>query len=145
MTTADTQSSITERDGENGILRYRGYPIEQLAEQSTYLEVAYLLLHGELPTPEQLKDWTHHITHHTFINENIKKVLDGFHHSAHPMGMFEAMVAALSTFYPESKNIRDEACRRKQIYRLIAKVPTIAAFAFRHRTGLPIAYPDNDH
>ncbi|HEX8351726.1 MAG TPA: citrate synthase, partial [Pyrinomonadaceae bacterium] len=123
---------------------YRGYPIEQLAEQSSYLEVAYLLLHGELPTEEQLGGWIHNVTHHTFINENIRKVLDGFHHSAHPMGMFEAMVAALSTFYPESKNIRDETCRRKQIHRLIAKVPTIAAFAYRHRVGLPISYPDND-
>jgi citrate synthase len=144
MNTASCKSAITYIDGDRGILEYRGYPIEQLAEQSNYLEVAYLLLHGELPSEEQLKDWTHHITHHTFINENIKKVLDGFHHSAHPMGMFEAMVAALSTFYPESKNIRDEACRQKQIYRLIAKVPTIAAFAYRHRTGLFYAYPDND-
>ncbi|HVF42232.1 MAG TPA: citrate synthase, partial [Pyrinomonadaceae bacterium] len=144
MNTASCKSTITYIDGDRGVLEYRGYPIEQLAEQSTYLEVAYLLLHGELPTPEQLKEWTWNITHHTFINENIKKVLDGFHHSAHPMGMFEAMVAALSTFYPESKNIRDESCRRKQIYRLIAKSPTIAAFAFRHRIGLPYAYPDND-
>ena len=144
MNTASCKSTITYIDGDRGILEYRGYPIEQLAEQSTYLEVAYLLLHGELPDAEQLKEWTWNITHHTFINENIKKVLDGFHHSAHPMGMFEAMVAALSTFYPESKNIRDEACRRKQIYRLIAKSPTIAAFAFRHRIGLPYAYPDND-
>jgi citrate synthase len=144
MNTASCKSTITYIDGDRGILEYRGFPIEQLAEQSTYLEVAYLLLHGELPTEGQLWDWTWNITHHTFINENIKKVLDGFHHSAHPMGMFEAMVAALSTFYPESKNIRDEACRRKQIYRLIAKAPTIAAFAFRHRIGLPYAYPDND-
>jgi citrate synthase len=144
MNTASCKSTITYIDGDRGILEYRGYPIEQLAEQSNYLEVAYLLLHGELPTAEELKQWTWDITHHTFINENIRKVLDGFHHSAHPMGMFEAMVAALSTFYPESKNIRDEQCRRKQIHRLIAKVPTIAAFAYRHRVGLPIAYPDND-
>ena len=144
MNTASCKSTITYIDGDRGVLEYRGYPIEQLAERSNYLEVAYLLLNGELPTEEQLKQWTWDITHHTFINENIKKVLDGFHHSAHPMGMFEAMVAALSTFYPESKNIRDEACRRKQIHRLIAKVPTIAAFAYRHRTGLPISYPDND-
>ncbi|HVF66648.1 MAG TPA: citrate synthase [Pyrinomonadaceae bacterium] len=144
MNTASCKSTITYIDGDRGVLEYRGYPIEQLAEQSTYLEVAYLLLHGELPTAEELRQWTWDITHHTFINENIRKVLDGFHHSAHPMGMFEAMVAALSTFYPESKNIRDEACRRKQIHRLIAKVPTIAAFAFRHRIGLPISYPDND-
>ena len=144
MNTASCKSTITYIDGDRGVLEYRGYPIEQLAEHSGYLEVAYLLLHGELPNAEQLKQWTWDITHHTFINENIRKVLDGFHHSAHPMGMFEAMVAALSTFYPESKNIRDEACRRKQIHRLIAKVPTIAAFAYRHRVGLPISYPDND-
>ncbi|HYH85889.1 MAG TPA: citrate synthase [Pyrinomonadaceae bacterium] len=144
MNTASCKSTITYIDGDRGVLEYRGYPIEQLAAESTYLEVAYLLLHGELPTAEQLADWTHNITHHTFINENIKKVLDGFHYNAHPMGMFEAMVAALSTFYPESKNIEDTTCRQKQIYRLIAKVPTIAAFAFRHRIGLTYAYPDND-
>ena len=144
MNTASCKSNITFIDGDRGILEYRGYPIEQLAEQSTYLEVAYLLLHGELPNEEQLKEWKRSITYHTFINENIKKVLDGFHYNAHPMGMFEAMVAALSTFYPEAKNIHDEPCRRKQIYRLIAKVPTIAAFAYRHRIGLPYAYPDND-
>ena len=144
MNTASCKSTITYIDGDRGVLEYRGYPIEQLAEQSTYLEVAYLLLHGELPNQEELKQWTWDITHHTFINENIRKVLDGFHYNAHPMGMFEAMVAALSTFYPESKNIRDETCRRKQIHRLIAKVPTIAAFAYRHRVGLPISYPDND-
>jgi len=144
MNTASCKSTITYIDGDRGELEYRGYPIEQLAERSTYLEVAYLLLYGELPTAEQLQQWTWDITHHTFINENIKKVLDGFHYNAHPMGMFEAMVAALSTFYPESKDIRDEACRQKQIHRLIAKAPTIAAFAHRHRIGLPISYPDND-
>jgi citrate synthase len=144
MNTASCKSTITYIDGDRGVLEYRGYPIEQLAEQSSYLEVAYLLLHGELPTGKELEQWKWDITHHTFINENIRKVLDGFHHSAHPMGMFEAMVAALSTFYPEAKNIRDEQCRRKQIHRLIAKVPTIAAFAYRHRVGLPISYPDND-
>ena len=144
MNTASCKSTITYIDGDRGVLEYRGYPIEQLAEQSSYLEVAYLLLHGDLPTADELKRWTWDITHHTFINENIRKVLDGFHHSAHPMGMFEAMVAALSTFYPESKNIKDAACRQKQIHRLIAKVPTIAAFAYRHRVGLPISYPDND-
>ena len=144
MNTASCKSTITYIDGDRGILEYRGYPIEQLAERSNYLEVAYLLLYGELPDEKQLQDWTWNITHHTFINENIKKVLDGFHHSAHPMGMFEAMVAALSTFYPEAKNIRDHACRWKQIHRLIAKAPTIAAFAYRHRIGLPYAYPDND-
>jgi len=144
MNTASCKSTITYIDGDRGELEYRGYPIEQLAERSTYLEVAYLLLYGELPSAEQLQQWTWDITHHTFINENIKKVLDGFHYNAHPMGMFEAMVAALSTFYPESKDIRDEACRQKQIHRLIAKAPTIAAFAHRHRIGLPISYPDND-
>jgi citrate synthase len=144
MNTASCKSTITYIDGDRGILEYRGYPIEQLAEQSSYLEVAYLLLYGELPTEQQLTEWKHRITHHTFINENIKKVLDGFHYNAHPMGMFEAMVAALSTFYPEAKDIGDEACRQKQIHRLIAKVPTIAAFAYRHRVGVQYAYPDND-
>ncbi len=144
MNTASCKSTITYIDGDLGVLEYRGYPIEQLAERSSYLEVAYLLLHGELPNEQQLADWKRHITYHTFINENIKKVLDGFHYNAHPMGMFEAMVAALSTFYPEAKNIEDEACRRKQIHRLIAKVPTIAAFAYRHRVGVQYAYPDND-
>jgi citrate synthase len=144
MNTASCKSTITYIDGDRGVLEYRGYPIEQLAEQSNYLEVAYLLLNGELPTADELSCFTHEITHHTFINENIKKVLDGFHHSAHPMGMFEAMVAALSTFYPEAKDIHDEENRRKQIHRLIAKAPTIAAFAYRHRVGLPYAYPDND-
>jgi citrate synthase len=144
MNTASCKSKITFIDGDKGILRYRGYPIDQLAEQSTYLEVAYLILYGELPTAEQLKDWTWNITHHTLINENIKKVMDGFHYNAHPMGTFESTISALSTFYPEAKNIFDEECRKKQIYRLIAKVPTIAAFAFRHRIGLAYSYPDND-
>jgi len=144
MNTASCKSRITFIDGDKGILRYRGYPIEQLAEQSTYLEVAYLILNGELPDEAQLKDWTRNITYHTFINENIKKVLDGFHYNAHPMGMFESMVSALSTFYPDAKDIFETGCRRKQIYRLIAKVPTIAAFAYRHRVGMQYAYPDND-
>ncbi len=144
MNTASCKSKITYIDGDKGILEYRGYPIEQLAEHSSYLEVAYLLLNGELPDAQQLETWTHNVTHHTFINENIKKVLDGFHYNAHPMGMFEAMVAALSTFYPEAKNIFDVPCRQKQIHRLIAKTPTIAAFAYRHLTGLAYAYPDND-
>jgi citrate synthase len=142
--TASCKSSITFTDGDKGILEYRGYPIEQLAEQSTYLEVAYLLLYGELPTAEQLKEWTWHITHHTLINENIKKALDCFDSYAHPAGMFGAMLNAMSTFYPESKNIFDVDVRRKQIYRLIAKVPTVAAFAFRRRIGLQYVYPDND-
>jgi citrate synthase len=144
MNTASCKSRITFIDGDKGILEYRGYPIDQLAEKSTYLEVAYLLLHGELPTEVQLKDWTHNITYHTFINESIKKVMDGFHYNAHPMGMFESTMGALSTFYPDAKEIFDEPCRKKQIYRLIAKVPTIAAFAYRHRIGMQYSYPDND-
>src|SRR5213078_936357 len=144
MNTASCKSRITFIDGDKGILEYRGYPIDQLAEKSTYLEVAYLLLHGELPTAAQLTDWTRNITFHTFINENIKKVIDGFHYNAHPMGMFEATLGALSTFYPDAKDIFETECRRKQIYRLIAKVPTIAAFAFRHRIGMRYSYPDND-
>jgi citrate synthase len=144
MNTASCKSRITFIDGDRGILRYRGYPIEQLAEKSTYLEVAYLLLYGELPTTSQLEEWTWHITHHTFIHESIKKVMDGFNYDAHPMGMLIGMVGALSTFYPEAKNIFDKDCRQKQIYRMIAKVATIAAFSYRHRKGLPYAYPDND-
>jgi citrate synthase len=144
MNTASCKSRITFIDGDKGILEYRGYPIDQLAEKSTYLEVAYLLLNGELPDAAQLKDWTWNITHHTFINENIKKVMDGFHYNAHPMGMFLSTLGALSTFYPDAKQIFDADCRQKQIYRLIAKVPTIAAFAFRHGIGMQYAYPDND-
>ncbi|MFN2597243.1 MAG: citrate synthase [Pyrinomonadaceae bacterium] len=144
MNTASCRSAVTYIDGDRGILEYRGYPIEQLAEQSSYLEVAYLLLNGELPSEEELKQWTWEITHHTLINENVKKVLDGFHYNAHPMGVFISMVSALSTFYPDAKEIFDEQCRLKQIHRLIAKVATIAAFAFRHRIGMPYAYPDND-
>src|SRR2546426_9221658 len=144
MNTASCKSRITFIDGDKGILEYRGYPIDQLAEKSTYLEVAYLLLNGELPTEGQLKDWTWNITHHTFINENIKKVMDGFHYNAHPMGMFLSTLGALSTFYPDAKRIFDKDCRSRQIYRLIAKVPTIAAFAYRHRIGMQYAYPDND-
>src|SRR5256714_3827462 len=144
MNTASTRSRITFIDGDKGILEYRGYPIDELAAKSSYLEVAYLLLHGELPTEAQLKDWTWNITHHTFINESIKKVMDGFHYNAHPMGMFIAMLGALSTFYPDAKDIFNEESRWKQVYRLIAKVPTIAAFAYRHRIGMQYAYPDND-
>jgi citrate synthase len=144
MNTASCKSRITFIDGDKGILEYRGYPIDQLAEKSSYLEVAYLLLNGELPTATQLEGWTKNITYHTFINENIKKVIDGFHYNAHPMGMFEASLAALSTFYPDAKDIFNGELRCKQIYRLIAKVPTIAAFAFRHRTGMQYSYPDND-
>jgi len=144
MNTASCKSRITFIDGDKGILEYRGYPIEQLAEKSTYLEVAYLLLHGELPTEPELAQWTKNITYHTFINENIKKVIDGFHYNAHPMGMFEGTLGALSTFYPDAKDIFNAECRWKQIHRLIAKVPTIAAFAYRHRIGMQYAYPDND-
>ncbi|HKV28414.1 MAG TPA: citrate synthase [Candidatus Acidoferrales bacterium] len=142
--TASCTSHITFIDGDKGILRYRGYPIEELAEKSTYLETAYLILHGELPTAAQLEDWTYHITHHTFIHESIKKFLDGFHYDAHPMGMIISAVAALSTFYPDAKNIFDEDSRRKQTWRLIGKMPTLAAFAYRHSLGMPYAYPDND-
>jgi citrate synthase len=144
MATAAVKSAITYIDGERGILRYRGYPIDELAERCGFLEIAYLLLEGELPTPDQLKTFTYEITHHTFIHENIKKFIDGFHHDAHPMGMLMSTVAALSTFYPEAKRIAEPGLRRNQIVRLIAKMPTIAAFAHRHAMGLPYAYPDND-
>jgi citrate synthase len=142
--TASCISRVTFIDGDKGILRYRGYPIEELAEKSTYLETAYLILHGELPTQAQLGDWTYHITHHTFIHESIKKFLDGFHYDAHPMGMTISAVAALSTFYPDAKNIFDEESRRKQTWRLIGKMPTLAGFAYRHSLGMPYAYPDNE-
>ena len=143
--TAAASSSITELDGEAGILRYRGYPIEQLAESSTYLEVAYLLIHGELPTAEEYSAWTHEITHHTFIHENVRKrFMEGFHHDAHPMGMLVSAIAALSTFYPEAKEIDDPAVRMKQIIRLIAKMPTLAAGAHRFSVGMPFVYPDNE-
>ncbi len=144
MNTASCKSAITFIDGEKGILRYRGYPIEQLAERSTFLETTYLVLHGELPTGKQLEEWAYNITHHTMIHENIKKFIDGFHYDAHPMGILVGTVAALSTFYPDAKGILDTANRQKQIYRLIAKMPTLAAFAYRHSLGLPFAYPDND-
>jgi citrate synthase len=142
MNTASTRSRITEIDGDRGILRYRGYPIEELAEHSNYLEVAYLVLHGELPTLAQMDDWVYQITHHTWIHENVKKFIDGFHYDAHPMGMLVSTVAALSTFYPEARE-SDADSRRLQIIRLIAKMPTLAAFAFRHSLGMPYAYPDN--
>jgi citrate synthase len=144
MNTASCQSKITYIDGDKGILRYRGYPIEQIAEKSTYLETAYLILHGELPTKTQLEDWTHNITYHSIIHENIKKLIDGFHHDAHPMGILVSTVGALSTFYPEAKKIFDAKSRRDQTYRLISKMPTLAAFAYRHSLGLPYSYPDND-
>ena len=144
MNTASCQSKVTYIDGDKGILRYRGYPIEQLAEKSNYLETAYLILHGELPTPSQLADWTHNITYHTIIHENIKKLIDGFHHDAHPMGILVSTVAALSTFYPGAKKIFDPQSRKDQTYRLIGKMPTLAGFAYRHSLGLPYSYPDND-
>ncbi len=142
--TASCRSRITFIDGEKGILQYRGYPIEQLAEQSTFLETAYLLIHGELPMQPQLGDWVESITHHTFIHENIRKLLEGFRYDAHPMGMLVSLLGALSTFYPEAKAIRDPEVRKHQIHRLIAKTPTLAAFAYRHSRGLPLAYPDNE-
>lgn len=144
MNTASCKSTITFIDGDKGILRYRGYPIEQVAEKSSYLEVAYLIIYGELPNKTQLDDWKYNITHHTFVHENVKKFMDGFHYDAHPMGMFTSTMAALSTFYPEAKNIFDKESRQTQIYRLIGKVTTIAAFAYRHAMGLPYSHPDND-
>ena len=144
LSTAACASSITYIDGEKGILRYRGYPIEQLAEKSTYLEVAYLLLNGELPNPEQLKKWTYDVTHHTMIHENMRKrFVDGFHYDAHPMGMFISAIAALGTFYPESKDIFTPGALDKQVLRLIAKVPTIAAMCYRFSMGLPFVSPNN--
>ena len=144
MATAAVKSAITFIDGDRGILRYRGYPIDELAEHCTFLDVASLLLEGELPTDQELAAWADEITHHTFLHENIKKFIDGFRHDAHPMGILMSTVAALSTFYPEAKRIDDARIRRGQIVRLIAKLPTIAAFAYRHAVGLPYAYPDND-
>ena len=141
--TALCKSKISFIDGDNGVLRYRGYPIEELAERSTYLETAYLILFGELPTRKQLEEWIYHVTHHTFIHESIKKFLDGFHYDAHPMGMLISTIAALSTFYPDARHIFDADSRRKQTYRLIGKMPTLAAFAYRHSLGMPFAYPDN--
>ena len=145
MQTASCKSEITYLDGGAGILRYRGYPIEQLAEKSTFLEVAYLLLHGELPTTAELEQWRHDVTHHTYIHENMRKrFVDGFHYDAHPMGLFVSAIAALGTFYDGAKDIDSEASRRKQILRLIAKTPTIAAMSYRFSQGLPFNYPDND-
>jgi citrate synthase len=142
--TASTRSAITFIDGDKGILEYRGYPIEQLAEQSTYLEVAYLLVHGELPTSDELAEWTHLITIHTFVHENVKGFMQGFRHDAHPMGMLCGSVGALSTFYPDANEIQDADNRYIQTIRLIAKMPTLAAFAYRHSMGMPYVYPDND-
>src|SRR4051812_28927055 len=144
MNTASCRSAITYLDGEAGVLEYRGYPIEQLAEHSTYLEVAYLLVYGELPTPTQLEEWTHLITIHTFVHENVKGFMQGFRHDAHPMRMLLGSVGALSTFYPDANEISDPDNRMIQTIRLIAKMPTLAAFAFRHSNGQPYVYPDND-
>src|SRR5436305_2023117 len=142
--TASCRSAITYIDGAAGVLEYRGYPIEQLCEQATYLEVAYLIVHGELPNSDQLDQWVHEITIHTYVHENVKEFLDGFRYDAHPMGMLQASVGALSTFYPGAKHIKEEEERRMATIRLIAKVPTLAAFAYRHNLGLPYVYPDND-
>jgi citrate synthase len=144
MNTASCISRITFIDGDRGILNYRGYPIEQVAEKASYLETAYLLLNGELPDDERLQAWVDEITHHTMVHENIKDLMAAFRYDAHPMGMLVSTVGALSTFYPEAKNIHDPAARHKQIVRLIAKMPTLAAFAYRHSQGLPYAHPDND-
>ncbi len=143
-TTSATESSITDLDGDKGILRYRGYPIEQLAEQSTFLEVAYLLIHGELPTSSEHDNWVNEITHHTYLHEKFRKRMhDAYHYDAHPMGLLTSGVAGLSTFYPEAKEIEDPDNRMKQIIRLIAKMPTFAASAFRHSKGQPFVFPDN--
>ena len=144
VNTASCRSKITYIDGDAGILRYRGYPIDELAEKKSYLEVAYLLINGELPTETENKDWVHNITFHTNVHENIKKFIDGFHHDAHPMGMLVSTVAALSTFYPDAKQIFSEQSRKLQIYRLVGKIPTLAAFAYRHSQGMAYIYPRND-
>jgi len=144
MNTASCRSSITYIDGDKGILEYRGYPIEQLAEKSSYLEVAYLLIHGQLPSQKELDDWQHLITTHTFVHENIKDFMQGFRYDAHPMGMLLASVGGLSTFYPEANQIKDQDLRMMQVVRLVAKMPTLSAFAYRHNRGMPYVYPDND-
>ncbi|TMD89351.1 MAG: citrate synthase [Chloroflexi bacterium] len=144
LNTASCISRITYIDGERGILLYRGYPIEELAEKSNFLETAYLLIHGELPAGEQYAGWTHEITMHTLVHENIKRFIDGFHHDAHPMGMMLSTVGALSTFYPEATSIHDAEQRRISIYRLIAKMPTLAALAYRHSKGFYYVRPDNE-
>src|ERR1700709_1648489 len=143
LNTASCRSAITYIDGDKGILEYRGYPIEQLAEKSSYLEVAYLLINGELPTSSQLAAWDHEITIHTFVHENVKEFMQGFRYDAHPMGMLLASVGALSTFYPEAAAIKDPEARYMQGIRLIAKMPTLAAVSFRHNQGKPYVYPDN--
>ncbi len=144
VNTASCRSAVTFIDGDKGVLEYRGYPIEQLAEKSSYLEVAYLLIHGELPSKQAFDVWEHQITFHTFVHENVKSFMEGFRYDAHPMGMLLASVGALSTFYPESRNISDANVRQMQIIRLIAKMPTLGAWAFRHAQGKPYVYPDNE-
>lgn len=144
LNTANCKSAITFIDGDKGILEYRGYPIEQLAEKSSYLEVAYLIMNGELPTKAQFDDFVHRVTVHTFVHENVKGFMDGFRYDAHPMSMLASTVAALSGFYPEAKNVKDSATRRIQMIRLLAKMPTLAAFSYRHSQGLPYIYPDNE-
>src|SRR3954470_8648429 len=144
MNTASCKSAITFIDGDKGILRYRGYPIEQLAEKASFLEVAWLLRHGELPNQKEYDKWVHDVTYHTYVHENIKNFLTGFRYDAHPMSMLCSSVAALSSFYPEAKNIQDPEQREISIIRLLAKLPTLAAFCFRHSKGLPFIYPDND-
>ena len=144
MNTASCKSRITFIDGDKGILNYRGYPIEELAEQSNYLETAHLLLDGELPTKAQYDAWVDKVTTHTFVHENVKDLMAGFRYDAHPMGMLASTVAALSTFYPDAKRVHDAQERARHVYRLIAKIPTLAAFAYRHSMGLPYIYPDNE-
>jgi citrate synthase len=144
LNTASCRSSITYIDGDNGILRYRGYPVDQLAENATYLEVAYLLINGELPTKSELDEFTQNVTHHTFVHENVRTFIDGFRYDAHPMGMLVATVGALSTFYPEAKHVLDGDIRRAQMVRLIAKMPTLAAWSYRHSMGMPFVYPNNE-
>ena len=144
MNTASCRSAVTFIDGDKGILRYRGYPVDQLAERASFLEVSYLLLNGELPTKSELDDFTRAITHHTFVHENVRTFIDGFRYDAHPMGMLVATVGALSTFYPEAKHVLDAEIRRAQMIRLIAKMPTIAAWSYRHSVGMPFVYPDNE-
>ena len=144
MNTASCRSAVTYLDGDNGVLRYRGYPIEQLADKSSFLEVSYLLVHGELPTSSQLDAWVDEITHHTFVHDNVRTFMQGFRYDAHPMGMLQSSVGMLSTFYPEAKDITDEESNHLQIVRLIAKMPTLGAFAYRHITGKPYVYPNNE-
>ncbi len=144
MNTASCRSTITLIDGGKGILRYRGYPIDQVAEKSSFLEVAYLIINGELPTQSELDDWTFNIMHHTMLHENIKRFMEGFRYDAHPMGMLVSTIGALSTFYPDARNIQDPESRKLQMYRLLGKVATIAAYTYRHNLGLPYVYPDND-